>query len=43
MDDWRLRGQEDYLSDATLYRVQFPEFWKLAYESKNRFYQKMDL
>ena len=41
MDDWRLRGQEDYLSNATLYRVRFPEFWQLAYKSKNRFYQKI--
>ena len=41
MEDWRLRGQEDYLSNATLYRVQFPEFWKCAYETKNPFYQKI--
>ena len=40
MEDWRLRGQEDYLSNATLYRVQFPHFWKYAYETKNSFYQK---
>ena len=41
MEDWRLWGQEDYLSFATLYKVQFPEFWQLAYESKNLFYQKI--
>lgn len=41
MEDWRLRGQEDYLSNATLYRVQFPHFWKYAYETKNSFYQKI--
>ena len=41
MEDWRLRGQEDYLSNATLYKVQFPEFWQLAYETENPFYQKI--
>jgi hypothetical protein len=41
MEDWRLRGQEDYLSNATLYMVQFPEFWKCAYETKNPFYEKI--
>ena len=41
MEDWRLRGQADYLSDATLYKVRFPEFWQLAYETKNPFYQKI--
>ena len=41
MEDWRLRGQEEYLSNAILYKVQFPEFWKYAYETKNPFYQKI--
>ena len=41
MEDWRLRGQEDYLSNITLYKVRFPEFWQLAYETKNPFYQKI--
>lgn len=41
MEDWRLNGQEDYLSNAILYKVQFPEFWQLAYETKNPFYQKI--
>ena len=41
MEDWRLNGQEAYLSDVTLYRVQFPEFWQLAYETKNPFYQRI--
>lgn len=41
MSDWRLNGQERYLSNAILYKVQFPEFWQLAYESKNPFYQKI--
>ena len=41
MDDWRMNGQEKYLSNATLYKVQFPEFWQLAYETKNPFYQKI--
>ena len=41
MEDWRLNGQEDYLSNATLYKVQFPEFWQLSYATKNAFYQKI--
>ena len=41
MEDWRLRGQEDYLSNVTLYKVQLPEFWQLAYETENSFYQKI--
>ena len=41
MEDWRLRGQENYLSNATLYKVQFPEFWQLAYKTENPFYQKI--
>ena len=39
MDDWRLRGQENYLKDLTLYKVIFPDFWKIAYADKNAFYQ----
>ncbi len=39
MDDWRLRGQEKYLKDLTLYKVKFPDFWKKAYADKNAFYQ----
>ena len=41
MEDWRLRGQEAYLSDVTLYRVHFPAFWQLSCEMKNPFYQKI--
>ena len=41
MEDWRLRGQENYLSNVTLYRVHFPEFWQHAYKPKNLFYQKI--
>lgn len=36
-----MSGQEDYLLNATLYKVQFPEFWQLSYETKNPFYQKI--
>lgn len=39
MSDWRLRGQEKYLSNAVLYKVSFPEFWEVAYRDKNVFYQ----
>ena len=41
MEDWRLRGQEDYLSNATIYKVRFPEFWQLSYAEENTFYQKI--
>lgn len=41
MEDWRLRGQEAYLSNVTLYKVQFPEFWQYAHETKNLFYQRI--
>ena len=39
MDDWRLRGQEEYLKGLPLYKVSFPEFWQKAYDEKNTFYQ----
>ena len=41
MSDWRLNGQEEYLSNITLYKVTFPEFWDTAYRNKNTFYQKI--
>ena len=41
MNDWRLNGQEEYLTNKTLYKIAFPEFWETAYESKNAFYQKL--
>ena len=37
--DWRLKGQEDYLKNAVLYKVTFPAFWTKAYLEKNRFFQ----
>lgn len=42
MSDWRLNGQEEYLSDATLYRVKFPDFWETAYRDKNGFFQSIE-
>ena len=30
MADWRFNGQEDYLSNKTLYKITFPEFWEIA-------------
>ncbi len=39
MDDWRLRGQEDYLQNVTFYKVKFPEFWQKAYSEQNAFFQ----
>ena len=43
MDDWRLREQENYLKDLTLYKVKFPDFWKKAYADKNAFYQMISI
>ena len=40
MDDWRLDGQEAYLSNKTLYKITFPEFWEIAYKDKNTFFKK---
>lgn len=42
MDDWRLRGQEDDLLNETLYKIIFPEFWKRAYQDKNRFFRMIE-
>ena len=42
MSDWRLNGQEDYLSNLALYKVSFPEFWQTAYKDRNTFYQKIE-
>ncbi|MBQ7335385.1 MAG: hypothetical protein IJW92_02795 [Clostridia bacterium] len=39
MEDWRLNGQEEYLSNVTLYRIVFPDFWKQACAEENDFYQ----
>lgn len=39
--DWRLNGQEEHLSGATLYKVTFPAFWEVSYQEQNRFYQKI--
>ena len=41
MDDWRLNGQEEYLSNKTLRKVKFPEFWKESYLENNGFYQEV--
>lgn len=41
MSDWRLSGQAKYLSNVTLYKVSFPEFWEAAYREKNIFYQNL--
>ena len=42
MSDWRLNGQEEYLSNVTLYKISFPEFWENAYRDKNYFFQKIE-
>ena len=42
MSDWRLNGQEEYLSDKVLYKITFPEFWKIAYRDKNAFFQAIE-
>jgi hypothetical protein len=42
MSDWRLQGQEKYLSNVTLYKVSFPEFWETAVREENEFYKKIE-
>ena len=42
MSDWRLNGQEEYLSNKTLYKITFPAFWEAAYKDKNAFFQKIE-
>ena len=42
MSDWRLRGQEEYLSNITLYRVVFPDLWENSYRDKNVFFKKIE-
>ena len=39
MDDWRLNEQEEFLSNKTLYKITFPDFWETAYKTKNAFFQ----
>ena len=42
MDDWRLNGQEEHLSNKTLYKITFPDFWETAYKTKNAFFQAIE-
>lgn len=42
MSDWRLNGQEEYLSNKTLYKITFPAFWEAAYKDKNAFFHKIE-
>lgn len=42
MSDWRLRWQEDYLMNETLFKVSFPHFWEVAYKDKNTFYKSIE-
>ena len=41
MEDWRLRGQEEYLTNTTLYKITFPAFWQIAYRDKNAFFRRI--
>ena len=41
MSDWRLNGQEEYLSNKILYKITFPVFWETAYKDKNAFLIKL--
>ncbi len=36
-DDWRIKGNEDYLNNLTLYQVVFPDFWKKSQNLKSKF------
>ena len=42
MSDWRLNGQEEYLSNKTLYKIVFPAFWETAYRDRNAFFKKIE-
>ena len=42
MTDWRLNGQEGYLSNKTVYKIRFSEFWEIAYKNKNGFFRKIE-
>jgi len=42
MSDWRLIGQEKYLSNATYYKITFPQFWETAYQTKDSFFQVLE-
>lgn len=42
MSDWRLNGQEEYLSNITLYKIVFPDFWETAYRDKNEFFLSIE-
>ena len=45
MSDWRLELNGhivEKLVGATLYKVTFPEFWKVAYREKNAFYKMIE-
>ncbi len=39
MNDWRIKGDEDYLLNLTLYKIVFPDFWEKSYALRNKFYQ----
>lgn len=39
MSDWRLTGQENYLADKTLIRIDFPDFWEKACRDQNAFFR----
>jgi len=40
-DDWRLKGNEDYLRGQRFKKIKFPDFWRQAYEERNAFYQEI--
>lgn len=42
MNDWRFNGQEEYLSNKTLYKITFPNFWKNAYKNRNAFFRSIE-
>ena len=39
MEDWRLHGNEDFLENAVVYRIKFPEYWEKAFREKNSFFR----
>ena len=42
MHDWRIINQEKFFKGFELKEVEFPEFWKQAYCTKNDFYKLIE-
>ncbi len=41
--DWRLRDYPDFLKDASLIKVVFPDYWDKSVQKSNNFYKMIQL